>query len=286
MDQLACINAFIMIVDEGSLRAAAKRLHQTDAAVSKKLSKLEDSLNVILLERGHGKLKLTDIGQQYYAICKEATEKLSTAKQLIYSTKAEPIGELKVCCAKYNVDHYIIPKLAGFFKKYPKIQLTLSTAERIPDFSRGEADILFGISVPILGHDEHVSQKKMGQTRDVLCATPQYFKKRGKPKKPKDLLALDYICHNARPFDSFSFADDTELQVQPFLRLDDHEMVIKAALENLGYIYTKEYMIEDYLKSGELVEIFPQKKYTPIYVYYRYQTYPDPKIRAFLEYFL
>ena len=59
------------------------------------------------------------------------------------------------------------------------------------------------------------------------------------------------------------------------------------SLPYLGYVYVKEYMVEDELKSGKLVEIFAKHKKAewPIYVYYRYQAYPDPKVRAFMEYF-
>lgn len=289
MDELACINAFICIVEQGGLHLAAKKLHQTDAAISKKLSKLEASLNVSLLERGHGKLKLTDIGEQYYRICKEATEKIDNAKQLIRHVSAIPKGELKVSCVKDNYYRYILPKLKAFLKNYPEIQLTLSVAERIPDFSKGEADILFGIAMPIPEQEENLVRKKIGHTRDIFCATPTYLKKAGYPQKAKDLTKLHYICHSARkPRDILTFGDGFELQVMPFLKFDEHDIVVSAALQDLGYIYVKEYMVEDYIQSGKLVEILPKVKKTqlPIYVYYRYQTYPDPKVRAFLDFFL
>jgi LysR family transcriptional regulator for bpeEF and oprC len=288
MDHLAHIKAFIAIVEEGTLHAAAIKLHQTDAAISKKLSKLEASLDVILLERGHGKMKLTDIGQPYYQLCKEVAEKIANAKQLIQQVTAIPRGELKVHAVKHNADRYIMPKLKTFLQQYPEIQLTLTTSELIPDFSRGEVDILFGIAMPILDQGDNLVRKKIGLTRDILSATPTFLDDKGTPQKPKDLLALPYIGHTARrPLNLISFDNGTELQIQSFLKFDNHENLITAALQGLGYVYVKEYMVDAYLKSGQLVEILAKYKKAewPIYVYYRYQAYPDPKVRVFMEYF-
>lgn len=288
MDQLACINTFISIVEEGSLRGAAKKLHQTDAAVSKKLSKLETSLDVVLLERGHGKLKLTDIGQQYYTLCKEATEKISSANQFIQQVTSIPKGELKVSCVKHNYYRYIMPQLKSFLTRYPDIRLTFNVSERIPDFSQGEADILFGIAMPIPDQENNLVRKQIGKTRDILCATKNYLEKLGYPKNIKDLNKLHYLCHTARrPINLLSFDNGSELEIQPFLKFDDHDAVVNAALQDLGFIYVKEYMVEEYLKNGQLIEIFSKYKNNllTIYVYYRYQIYPDPKIMAFINYF-
>ena len=288
MDQLACINAFICIVEQGTLHAAAKKLHQTDAAISKKLSKLEASLNVVLLERGHGKLKLTDIGNQYYFLCKEATEKILSAGQFIQEVTRVPKGELKISCVRYNYCRYIMPKLKSFLKKYPGIQLTVNVSERIPDFSQGEADILFGIAMPIPDQENNLVRKKIGLTRDILCATKSYLKKAGSIKTPRDLIRLKYICHAARkPLNIISFDNGEELQIQPFLKFDDREIVVNAVLQDLGFMYVKEYMVEEYIRTKQLIEILPKftKTTLPIYIYYRYQAYPDPKVRVFLDYF-
>lgn len=233
-------------------------------------------------------MKLTDIGQQYYQLCKEVTEKIANTKQLIQQVTATPRGELKVHTVKHNADRHILPKLKEFLKQYPEIQLTLTTSELIPDFARSEVDILFGIAMPILDQGDNLVRKKIGLTRDILCATPEFLSEKGTPQKLKDLLALPYIAHTARrPLNLISFDNGTELQVQPFLKLDNHENLVNIALQGLGYVYVKEYMVKEYLKSGQLVEILAKqtKAAWPIYVYYRYQAYPDPKVRAFIEYF-
>ena len=290
MDQLSCINAFIQIIEQGSLRKAAEKIHQTDAAISKKLTKLESSLGVILLERGHGKIKLTDLGQQYYTICKEATEKITFARELVQHATIIPKGELKVSCISHHAYKCIMPKLKGFLKQYPEIRLTLSISDHIPDIAHGEMDILFGISMPIPDQDNNLVRKKIGITRDILCATPAYLNLMGHPQKINDLMQLNFIGHTSRkPIDIINFDNNIKLQVNPFLIFDDNIHRINAALQDLGYIYTKKHFVNDYLESGQLVEIlakYNQKNQLPICAYYRYQLYPDPKISAFMKFFV
>jgi DNA-binding transcriptional LysR family regulator len=102
------------------------------------------------------------------------------------------------------------------------------------------------------------------------------------------LLKLRYICHTARkPINHLTFDNDIELQIQPYLKIDDHDIIINTALQNIGFIFTKEYLIKQHIKSGKLVEVLSTytKNQLSIYVYYRYQLYPDPKIRAFIDFF-
>jgi DNA-binding transcriptional LysR family regulator len=288
MDQLACIRAFIETVEGGSLHSAAKKLHQTDAAISKKISKLEMSLNINLLERKRGQLRLTELGEQYYSTCKDAVDKILTAKQLIQQAISIPQGALKVACNRSNVECYLIPKLKSFLQHYPQIELTIHVAERAPDFSKAEMDILFGFGMSAIPEQSGLVQKRLAVTRQILCATPAYLQQNIIPKTPKDILQLNYICHiKRRPVNVINFDKDVEVKVKPFLKFDDVQATLMAALQDLGYIYAKEYMIQRYLDSRKLVEILPKynKTTVPIYVFYLHQLYTDPKIRAFIDFF-
>src|SRR3990167_3512981 len=130
MDKLVCIETFIEIVERGSLRKAAAALHQTEAGISKRLSRLEQSLKFKLLERGRSGLKLSDMGQQYFTACKEAMEKLEKVDQLMQTATTTPQGELKVTCNRFYAERYVMPKLNCFLKKYPKILLNFNITEQ------------------------------------------------------------------------------------------------------------------------------------------------------------
>lgn len=289
MDQLACIQAFISSVQEGSLHQAAQKLCQTDAAISKKISKLEQSIHTRLLDRKRGKLKLTEIGAQYYLYCQEALDKLDAAKEFIATTSNTPHGKLRIVTNRHQCETELIPRLKGFTERYPAIRLTIHSSETVPDFSTGEIDILFGIAMNI-PHEEKLIRKQINHTRSIVCATPQYLRdSKITPRAPEDLLKLHYLCHSGQyPFELITFDNDFNLRLTPFMHFDDAHTSLLAALQHLGFISIKEYKAEPYLKTGELIEILPDYNQTqlPIYVYYRQQHHIDPKIRAFMDYFL
>ena len=83
MNKFDCIKAFITIVEQRSIINAARKLKQTNAAISKKLSKLEADLGVRLAVRNQKLLQLTDIGTQYYQQCKELLAKFDESDRIL-----------------------------------------------------------------------------------------------------------------------------------------------------------------------------------------------------------
>lgn len=286
MDKLICIETFIKSVDCGSLRKAASELNQTEASISKRISRLESDVNVILMERSRAGLKLTEVGERYYEMCKHGIESFELADQYVKSQKLEPSGRLKVVCNSFFSKKYIIPKLKLFLKKYPRIKLQLEILELFPDFSEHDMDILFGVGLT-LPRKSDIVQKRLTVTEEVLCATPSYLKVFN-IKKPADLVQLDYIAHShRRPVNKIILDKGEEVRLTPLLLSNNAQASIDAALKHIGFIYTKKYLVEEYLKSGRLVQILPDytKNQIPIYAYYLYQLYADTKINMFLNFF-
>lgn len=286
MDKLICIETFIKSVNCGSLRKAAAELHQTEASISKRISRLEADLDVILMERSRTGLKLTEIGERYYEMCTQGIESIKLADQYIKSQKVEPSGKLKVVCNSFFSKHYVTPKLKSFLKKYPRIRLQIEILELFPDFSEHDMDILFGVGLTLPSKSEIV-QKHLMQTQEVLCATPTYLKKFN-IQKPADLIHLDYIAHShRRPVNKIFLDKDAEILITPTLLCNNAQASIDAALKSIGFIYIKKYFVQEYLNSGRLMQILAKytKSEIPIYAYYNYQAYPDSKIIAFLSHF-
>lgn len=288
MAQLACIKAFIEIVERGSIHAAALSLCQTDAAISKKLTKLEKNLNIKLLERGPGNQRLTDMGAHYYHACKAALEKINAAECLIRQTHTLPEGELTVLVSKYLFAEIVAPKLSGFMNRYPAIRLKFNTAERTVNFEKDNVDILFAIAMPPPNKENLIQRKWKDSTRSVVCATQPYLEKHGTPNKPRDLVAHRYLCHrNQYPKNVITFDGCSELSLHPFLEFDETDAILAAAKCHLGFIAVREFKVARELQSGEFIEILPQHNQDKVmrYSYYRQETYPNPKIQAFLDYF-
>jgi DNA-binding transcriptional LysR family regulator len=285
MNKFDCIKAFITIVEQGSIINAARKLKQTNAAISKKLSKLEADLGVRLAVRNQKLLQLTDIGAQYYQQCKELLAKFDEGERILKHVKADPSGTLNVITHRYMAEKYIFPKLQGFIQRNPKIDLNINIVERMPDFDNKDVDIVFGTVFP---SNNEVVKKKLSETRYVLCGSPAYFKRHGTPTKPRDLSQHVFITHSQRkPTNQIVLDDEQHINVRSILRINDTYGLGLAATQHIGMIWLREYLVEDLLTKKKLITVMSEytRQKVPVYLYYLHHRFIEPKIIAFENYF-
>lgn len=285
MNKFDLMKTLIAIADSGSIHKAALKLSQTDAAISKKLTKLEEYLKTCLIERGRKGITLTSAGQRYYHEAKKAIIQFNLAEQSILHGILQPQGELSITSNLYYSQKLILPRLADFLKRYPEITLILDIAEVLPDFNARKMDILWGSSHT--GY-ENLVRKRIDTSHFVLCASPRYIKKHGMPHTPAELLQHDFIAHWARkPSQLISLDRDQQVEIKPKLLVNNTQIMIQAALADLGFIWTHEYMVEKLVSQKKLIYLLTKymQRSINVYAYYEYQIHPDPKIMAFMEFY-
>lgn len=285
MSKIDRIQAFVNVIEQNGFNNAAKKLKTAAGTITRQINALEAELGVRLIERTTRRFKLTDIGQAYYDEAKKLIEQLQITDNLISQSQAEPIGTLKVTAHRYFAVHYVMPHLAQFMKQYPKINLHINFSETDPNFDRDDTDLLFGT----LGDGApDLVRRRMTSGKFIFCASPEYLKKHGTPKKPEDLLQHAFITHTLRqPPDLISFRNHPPLYSQPILWLNDSQSMIDAALAHIGIIKVLDFRVQEELKRGRLIEFlsnYAELDY-PIYLYYRNTRYLDPKIRVFIDFF-
>lgn len=288
MNRLDLAEALITVADTGTIQEAADKLHQTSAAISKKLTKLEEYLSTQLLIRHRKGITLTEAGQRYYHEMKKAIEQFKIAESSASHAKICPKGKLKVVLSYLYAETIVIPKLAAFLKKYPDIYLELEFAEVLPNFNVKKMDIIFSAVNPSEFSEQNIVRKAICSTRFILCASPLYLKNRKIPHSLPELLQHDFIIHSARkPKNVILFDDNQKLEVNSILELNNTPLMIKTALEGIGIIWTHESLALPYVKKKLLVRILDQytQQKSTVYMCYVYQKYPDAKIEAFVEFF-
>ncbi len=157
--------------------------------------------------------------------------------------------------------------------------------ERVPNLAKEDVDIVIGTSIP--GPSEAI-QRTIGKTRYIFCASPSYLERFGTPQKPADLIHHRYITHSMRLNDQVLTFDDFELNLDPYLRINDTGAMLKCALNGLGIVKLHDYMVNESLAAGRLIEVlqpFSQEVYS-IYLYYMENRYLNPKIRFFIDFVL
>lgn len=284
MVDLIQIKTFTLVLEKGSLAAAAKEMKISAAAVSKQLTKLESELGIQLLIRSTRHLEVTEMGKAYYEQCLRILKEVEVSEGIASQFTKMPQGTLKVLCTRHFASTYIIPHVKEFLTLYPQIELTLEIGERIPDLVAESIDVLIGMSIPA---GDNVVQRKIAVTRYLFCASPTYLKQFGKPKKPQDLLKHRYITHTIRkPDNALVFGNKITVNVKPYIRVNDIETMLALCKNGLGIIKSHEYAVSDLLKKGILIPIF--EKYTPeeipLYVAYPQRRFILRKIRCFIDF--
>jgi DNA-binding transcriptional LysR family regulator len=285
MSKLERIATFISVVDEDGFAAAARKKGVSTAAVSRQVTALESELGTQLLQRTTRQLALTEMGDEYYQQCKKTLNELFDAEVALLQSKNEATGVLRVMANRYFAITHILPKLPEFMRLNPNLRISFQLAESFPNLEKDGIDILFGVSVE--GSDELV-RRRVATTRYVLCASPKYLKKHGRPKIPTDLTKHCYITHSIRkPDNTIEFKDRKTIHVNPLLWLNDSYAMRECAIQSMGIVNLHDYMVADALGDGRLIEVLPnyQEPEKQVYLYYRKSRHLQPKIRRFIDFY-
>lgn len=281
------LQSFALVIEHGSFAGAARQLNITPAAVAKQIGLLEQSVGFQLLNRSTRALSLTEEGVAFHAQFLRIIEEMKEAESLSSALKGQPEGRLKVASSVDFGEKFFVPHLPEFLAMYPNLALEIELSDSIPDFEKEKIDILIGF---ILGVPDHIIQRKIIDTQYVLCASPDYLKAYGTPKRPEDISTHKILNHSKRrPSPKVLWFDnDVKIMVEPYLLMNLTRSLLLAAKSGLGIVYLHQYVVEDALLDGSLIQLLEEytTKNFPIYYFYKPTRYPLPKISAFTQFFM
>ncbi|KHA59370.1 LysR family transcriptional regulator [Vibrio variabilis] len=282
--------SFILIVEEGSFTAAAKKLDVTPSALSKMVTRLEHSLSVKLFERTTRKLIITQSGQQVYDQAIIMVNAAKQAVELSTSDHTEMRGALTVAAPEAFLNSVLQPFVVPFLKKYPDIQLKLRAADGEIDIIRHNIDVAFKLTDK---PDENLVLKEIGSTNLVLCASPEYLAQRTTPMHPTELSHHDclYLAENDRDHIWDFFKDDEyhSIAVKGRYAVNHSQMRLTGVKNDLGIGIFHDFVIADALKRGEVIQVLEDWTIKSNYhggvaMQYAQTKYMPARLRAFINY--
>ena len=191
-ERLKSMVVFAQILEQGSLSAAAKHLGLSRAVVSYHLKKLEEQLDVKLINRSTRSIHLTEPGQAYYERCRVIAEQANAANQQIENFKSEPTGLLKITCPVNVGLQTVVPALNEFKKIHPKIELDVMLTDEVVNIMKEGIDLAIrGAPLP----DSGLQASKLATLKTCLCGAPEYFLQYGRPTKPADLGDHQWVIY-------------------------------------------------------------------------------------------
>ncbi|HVL37381.1 MAG TPA: LysR family transcriptional regulator [Burkholderiales bacterium] len=287
MDTLGEIAAFTRVVASGSLSAAARELNLSPAMVSRRLAALEARLGVRLLHRTTRRLHLTDEGAGYYESCVRVLDELERADAAVSAGRQEPQGVLRVALPASFGNQYVAPLVPQFAARYPAVQLALSLSDRTVNLIEEGFDV--GVRIAHL-QDSSLAARKLAPNRRVLCASPEYLRRQGKPRTPADLA--HHNCLLAGDFAAtWEYRDPAgkpgAVRVTGRYSCDNWEVLREWALAGLGIALKSTWDVRRHLEDGSLVTLLPGYSFdtgVAIYAVYPHRRHLPAKTRAFIDF--
>ena len=290
--RLECLPAlvhFARIVQYGSLTGAANSSGVSRSAISKQLTALEEKLGVRLLQRSTRNVKLTEAGKQILTEASRVLEAFESVETLSEELQGEVTGHLKVSCSTGIGRVHLVPLLKKFNQLYPKVQLQLLLEDRFVDLI--DEKIYVAIRV---GHlpDSSLIALRLGEMTWVVCASPEYLAKHGKPAKPTDLLQHNCLCYrnSQSSFDNWLFKGingEERISISGSFSINDSSALVQAAEEGQGIIWVDKNSLGDALEQGRLVPILAEYSLGggyPIYALYPARRHLPSKTRVFVDF--
>lgn len=280
---------FLAVVESGGFTAAAEQLNIPKANISRKVSKLEASLGVTLLERSTRSQKLTEAGKRYIEHCKRIQEELDLASGAVSEILEAYKGEIRVGTSVSIGNEIIRPELAAFLKHYPEITIDLRLVNQRVELIEGGYDMLIRVGKL---EDSRLVAKHLGTAERYIYASPNYLAQRGTPSllsdlNEHDLLLMPRLAHfNKMSFQSCRHSNKVEeLIVSPKLSVEEFSILKQVAIEAEGVAILPSYMCHDEVASGQLVRILVDWKMPAVDIYALYPRHrvKIPKVKAFLE---
>jgi DNA-binding transcriptional LysR family regulator len=282
---LGAIEFFQATVETGSFASAARKLQVTPSAVSRRIAALESELGVQLLVRTTRSLRLTEQGKDFHVRCARIVEELEQARGAIARSRKAPSGRLRVEVASALGRHLLAPMVPVFLERYPAVRLELILRDQLVDPVGEQVDILVRIGPP---RDSALMSRRLGASRGVLCASPVYLQKHGRPKSMADLSAhrcLTYLRDGR--IDTFDFAGRPPPAgpSSSQFSVNDEEVIRRLALAGCGVAWLFDFLVADDLAQGRLSALLEEQPAPewPIFALYPKNRNLLPKARVFLE---
>lgn len=287
MDRLDAMSTLVAVVEAGSLSAAAQLLNMPLTTVSRRLRDLEAHIGTRLVNRSSRGLSLTDAGASYLEACRRILEQVEAAERAASGEFATPKGELIMTAPVVFGRMHLLPVIDEFLGSFPEIDVRLMLADRVLSLADDHIDLALRIgTLP----DSRLVATRVGATRRVVCASPDYLERRGSPLAPSDLAGHDCISFTG-PLtpESWTFEADGRrvvVPVRPRLSVNTAEAAIDAAMAGVGVTRVLGYQVADAMRTGQLVPLLSEMEppALPIHLVYGGGGPQPAKLRAFLDF--
>jgi DNA-binding transcriptional LysR family regulator len=286
-DRLRQMRAFLTVCDARGFAAAARRLGVAPSVVTRLIGALELDLGVVLLQRTTRAIALTDPGARFLERCRLILAQVEEAELAAQQERGVPRGRLVVSAPLLFGRMHLAPIVSGFLERYPDVQVELSLTDRVVNLVEEGVDV--AVRIGRLA-DSVLIARRVGSTRRILVASPNYLSGRKRPARPEDLSAHRLIVfHTAAAEREWRFIDTAgptiTVPLNPRFSTNSADAAIDHATRGGGIASVFGYQVSAELRDGRLVEILPDfaSEEVPVQAVFPTTRLLSNKVRAFLD---
>jgi len=289
MDRLRLMETFCRVVESGSFSAVARELNTTQSAVSKQVQALETQLGARLLVRSTRSHSLTEAGQLYYDRCRQVLDTLEEARIEVHSAEHDIAGMLRVSAPAAFGRQHIVPRLSGFYERYPHIKIDLLLDDSFVDLVAAGVDVAFRVGEL---KDSRLVARRIGTAHRAALASHDYLARHGEPQHPGELARHQCVVYTglANP-NEWTFLDQDgaplTVRVNGRFQSNSSEATRQAVCEGLGICYSTLWVYGPDIRAGRVKAVLTRFRLPslPLNVVFQPARRPSLKVNSFVNYF-
>ncbi len=192
-------------------------------------------------------------------------------------------GNLRIAAPSSFGVHCIAPVIPGFLKRYPDIKAQFNLEDRSTDLVAEGIDV--AIRIGFL-KDSSLIATRIGTVPKVFCASPEYLKLSGEPKKPEELASHSCLHYSLLSKKEEWHFGTKEIEISGPLSTNNGEVLKEAAIQGVGITMLPTFIVQDALRDGRLKSILPSYCPEPFGLYaVKLSRYFTPaRVRLFIDF--
>ncbi len=287
LDDFYC---FAQVVEHGGFSAAERATDIPKSKLSRRVYNLEERLGVRLIQRSSRHFAVTDIGMNIYRHAQVMMNAAQAAHDLVDHLSTQPRGVIKISLPVSIAQNEMTKILPNFLKMYPEIKVQMMVTNRRVDIINEGFDLALRVR-DNLDDDPNLVIRKLEAIEQHLFASQAYLNQYGDVKQPEDLTQHRILSMADEHLDQHIVVHDDQSQqkkirVNPIIMGSDLTMLAQLVSQDCGIALLPDSIVQDYLKSGELVRVLPEWKapHGILHAVYPSRRGLLPAVRVFIDY--
>ncbi len=251
---------FYEVARSGNISRAARELYISQPAISKAISKLEDSLGTVLFTRNSRGVQLTEEGAVLFEHIRKAFEELALGEQELRKFKDFHMGHIRIGVSNTLCRFIMLDYLKGFIERYPHIKITIESQSSTHTLSMLEQQKI-DIGLVAQPHaQKNLEFIPVMDIQDIFVAAPSYLENlRLREGDHVDLFQSGNVMLLDRENITRRYIDDymnvNHIAANNLLEVTTMDLLIEFARIGLGIACVIREFVEEDLKAGRLVQV-------------------------------